>query len=287
MRNSLLLIACILFLGTATHQSGRAAEWVEPPYFADAVAKGALPAIAERIPASPRVIDIEALGRLPGEYGGSINMLMGKQKDVKMMVVYGYARLVAFDETLNLVPDILERYEVEEGRIFTFTLREGHKWSDGTPFTTEDFRYFWEDMANNEELSPGGPERILLVDGQPPVVEFLSETVVRFTWQAPNPEFLPALAGASPLFICAPAHYLKQFHQNYRDKAELDALVAQADVRSWVSLHTQNGRQYRPENPELPTLDPWAVVTPPPSERFVFQRNPYFHRVDNHGHQLP
>ncbi|MGO4835123.1 ABC transporter substrate-binding protein, partial [Rhizobiaceae sp. 2RAB30] len=46
-------------------------------------------------------------------------------------------------------------------------------------------------------------------------------------------------------------------------------------------------RQYRPENPDLPTLEPWQNTTPPPAERFVFKRNPYFHRVDKSGRQLP
>ncbi len=45
--------------------------------------------------------------------------------------------------------------------------------------------------------------------------------------------------------------------------------------------------RYRPENPELPTLDPWLNTTAPPSEQFVFVRNPYFHRVDPEGRQLP
>ena len=60
--------------------------------------------------------------------------------------------------TLELVPDILAAYEVEEGRVFTFHLRRGHSWSDGQPFTTEDFRFFWEDVALEPELSPTGPE---------------------------------------------------------------------------------------------------------------------------------
>ena len=40
---------------------------------------------------------------------------------------------------------------------FTLHLRPGHKWSDGAPFTTKDFRYYWEDVANDPELSPTGP----------------------------------------------------------------------------------------------------------------------------------
>jgi peptide/nickel transport system substrate-binding protein len=49
----------------------------------------------------------------------------------------------------------------------------------------------------------------------------------------------------------------------------------------------RQARQYRPENPELPTLDPWRNSTEPPSDQFVFVRNPYFHRVDSQGRQLP
>ena len=43
------------------------------------------------------------------------------------------------------------------GAIFTLKLRKGHRWSDGHPFTAEDFRYYWEDVANNKELAPGRP----------------------------------------------------------------------------------------------------------------------------------
>ena len=55
----------------------------------------------------------------------------------------------------------------------------------------------------------------LLVDGQGPKFEVLNETTVRYTWHEPNPMFLPALAGPSPLYIYRPAHYLRQFHARY------------------------------------------------------------------------
>ena len=41
------------------------------------------------------------------------------------------------------------------------------------------------------------------------------------------------------------------------------------------------------DNPKLPTLDPWVLKTKPPADRFVFERNPYYFRVDPQGHQLP
>ena len=76
-------------------------------------------------------------------------MLMGKSKDIRMMVVYGYSRLVGYDDKLKLQADILEKIEVEEGRKFTLHIRPGHRWSDGTEFTAEDFRFFWQDKAQS------------------------------------------------------------------------------------------------------------------------------------------
>ncbi len=44
---------------------------------------------------------------------------------------------------------------------------------------------------------------------------------------------------------------------------------------------------YHNDNPNMPSLQPWVLATKPPSERFVFRRNPYYYRVDEAGHQLP
>ena len=288
MRNlSISTAAATLMVAVALIGPVSAASWVEVPFLVDKVKEGKLPPIAERVPANPRVVDLPALGRENGEYGGKMRMLMGKQKDIKMMTVYGYARLVGFNENFELVPDILESYDVQEGRIFTFRLRSGHKWSDGRPFTTEDFRYYWEDMASNRDYAKKGPDRRLLVDGKPPKVEILSETEIRYSWDAPNPEFLTSLAAASPLFIFKPAHYMKQFHAKYQDKAKLDEMIAEKKVRNWTSLHKRMGRQYRQENPDLPMLQPWVNTTKPPSDQFEYERNPFFHRTDSNGRQLP
>jgi peptide/nickel transport system substrate-binding protein len=266
---------------------GIAADLIETPMFLNAVKAGDLPPVGARVPEKPRVIDLAALGREPGRHGGQLRMLMGDQKDLRMVTVYSYARLVTYDENLNLVPDILESFEVSEGRVFTFKIRPGHRWSDGHPLTPEDFRYFWEDVATNEKLSPTGPPVEMLVSGKRPKFEIVDALTVRYTWEAPNPAFLPALAGARPLYICAPSHYLKQFHAKYTKGETLEAAVKAAKVRSWSALHERKSRMYRPENPELPVLDPWVNSTPPPSSWFVFKRNPYFHRIDAQGRQLP
>jgi len=260
---------------------------IDSPFFADQVASGKLPAVAQRVPSSPRLVTVAGEGRAAGRHGGTMRMLMGDQRDIRMMTLYGYSRLVGYDDNLDLVPDILDGYDEVDGRVFTLRLRPGHRWSDGSPFTTEDFRYWWEDVANNKRLSPGGPPQALLAGGKPPVVEILSPTEIRYRWSEPNPVFLPALAGAQPTYICMPSGYLKQFHETYADKATLAHRVRQVRVRDWGALHERLSRMYRPENPDLPTLDPWRNTTPLPAEQFTFQRNAYFHRIDQNGRQLP
>ncbi|HWT29634.1 MAG TPA: ABC transporter substrate-binding protein, partial [Propylenella sp.] len=260
---------------------------IEPPFFEVAVAAGDLPPVTERIPQRPATAVFDGTSTVPGRYGGTLNVLGGSAKDTRTLVVWGYARLVGYDTSYNIIPDIAESFEVEEGRRFTFHLRPGHRWSDGAPFTSENFRYYWEDVANDPEMSRFGPPQELLVDGEKPVVEFPDETTVRYTWSKPNPYFLPALAAAQPLEIFRPSHYLKQFHARYAGLEVVEKMAEEEEERNWVALHYSKDRSYRNDNLDYPTLQPWVLKTDPPSDRFLFDRNPYFHRIDAAGHQLP
>jgi len=259
----------------------------EPDYYADWLRAGQMPHLAKRLPKFPRIINVARMGRTPGQYGGSVRMIIGSQNDIRFMTIYGYARLVGYDNTLTLQPDIVESFSAVDDTVFTFKLRDGHKWSDGHPFTANDFRYWWEDVILNKELTPGGGALELRPHGSLPRFEMLDELTVRYSWDAPNPDFLPLLAAAQPLVIAGPGHYLKQFHKKYQDKIRLSSLMQEKRVKKWQDLHIKMARSYRPENPNLPVLDPWRNTTTPPAEQFVFERNPYFHRVDENGRQLP
>src|SRR5262245_11926574 len=247
----------------------------------------AAPPASATLPSEPLVSDLKAAGRQPGKRGGTLRMLMSREKDVRLMNTWGYARLVGWTTQLQLKPDILKAIEVKDGRTFTMRLRAGHRWSDGAPFTSEDFRYFWEDVAMNKELSPGGPPVELLNGGEAPKVEIVDPLTVRYSWTKANPGFLAALAQAREPYIYRPAHYLKQFHAKYADAAALAAKVAAGKARSWGQLHNRMDSMDNNDNPDMPTLQPWVATTAMPSNRFVFKRNPFFHRVDSNGRQLP
>src|SRR5690606_36295024 len=148
---------------------------------------------SERLPRDAQTVTT-GFGADPADrYGGKLYLLMGSAKETRQSSGYGYARLVGYDVNVELVPERIAAVDFEDDRIFTLRLRRGHRWSDGHPFTSADFRYWWEDVANHPDLSPGGPPVYLIVDGEKPEVSFPDETTVRYEWTKPNPAFLPAL----------------------------------------------------------------------------------------------
>ena len=165
MKNGINALGISLIMTLAFAGTVGANTLVETEMFAKDVAAGKLPPVDKRLPATPLVAKMDEPEMQIGKHGGTLNMLIGRSRDVRLMAVYGYARLVGFDRNLNLAPDLLQSYEVKDDKVFTLKLRKGHRWSDGQPFSAEDFRYFWDDVANNAELSPTGPPSDMLVDG--------------------------------------------------------------------------------------------------------------------------
>ena len=260
----------------------------ETPMFEAEVKSGALSPIDKRVPQQPWVVTRFAGSDGPGRQGGQMNMLVISARDTRLMTIYSYTRLIIYTDEFKLQPDILESYENKDDREFTFKLRAGHKWSDGQPFTTEDFRFFWEDVANNKELAGSGPSVELLVDGEPPKVEIVDPLTIKYSWSKPNPYFIESQARAAPLFLFRPAHYLKKYHAKYTSPEEI-AKSGKGGQQggSWVQIYRRLDVMYANDNPELPSLNPWVNTTTSPAQRFVFVRNPYYHRIDAKGQQLP
>jgi peptide/nickel transport system substrate-binding protein len=281
---AILLLAAGLLGGAS---GGLAAGYQETPYFVADVAAGHLPPVAERLPADPLVINVKGESKQDGRQGGVLRMLIGQSGDARALLPFAYSRLVVYDGQYRLVPDVLESFEVKDGRVFTFHLRKGQRWSDGSALTAEDFRYYWEDVANNPKLSPDGLPPALLVNGKPPTVEVIDEATIRYSWEMPNQAFLPALAAAVPLVVYRPAHYLKRFNPKYAGAKIVDRLLAETKLEDWTDLHRLKDDPLNFSNPEMPTLGPWVNLSRPGSEVYVAVRNPFYHRVDEKGHQLP
>jgi peptide/nickel transport system substrate-binding protein len=269
----------------------------EAPMLAELVASGDLPPLAERLPATPLVVEpVEAVG----SYGGTWRMaLVGGQDTAWLTRSISYDHLMRWARDWSGVePNIAESVEAsDDATEFTFHLREGMKWSDGAPFTADDILFWYEDLLTDDEYEAVHPVPAWLLDGggNPPVVEKVDDATVVFRFGAPHGLFLQYLAtpdGATPTRY--PKHYCSQFHPRYNTD-NLDALVEEADATGWINLMELkcSGVQGTPydarwQNAELPTLTAWDITTAyGTGTQVAAERNPYYWKVDTEGRQLP
>mgnify|MGYP000716501060 CR=1 FL=1 len=94
------LIAAALGIGLAA--SASAQGLIESPLLEEAVKSGELPPIQERIPDEPLIVSFAGTDGAPGIHGGDINMLIPRERYLRHMVVYSYARLVGYNEEYEL-----------------------------------------------------------------------------------------------------------------------------------------------------------------------------------------
>ncbi|MCD6290731.1 MAG: ABC transporter substrate-binding protein, partial [Anaerolineae bacterium] len=143
--------------------------------------------------------------------------------------------------------------------------------------------YWYEDMLLNKDLSPSFPSW-LTVAGEPMKLEKVDDYTIRLSFAAPY-GLLPQQMAFRSDGIFYPAHYLKQFHAKYVSKEELDKMVQEAQLESWDQLYGNKSDYLR--NVDLPVIRPWKIVQAPPKTIVIFERNPYYWKVDPDGNQLP
>lgn len=270
--------------------SALAQQSKEAPALAKLVAEGKLPALAQRLPVTPLVIQAEKLG----VYGGSLRRgLRGSADHNGILRMVGNQGLVrwnlAFTEVL---PNVAAKWDVNANSTeFTFYLRKGMKWSDGKPFTADDVVFAVEDCAKNTELYKSAPSTLVIANKPAQAVK-IDETTVKFIFASPYALFLEQLAtplGQYPTLF--PKHYCSQFHPKYN--ANVAAQAKAANLSDWASLFRSKCGDIeipaRWGNVDKPTLDPWVVTEAYSGgvTRVVMERNPYFWQVDQSGQQLP
>jgi peptide/nickel transport system substrate-binding protein len=151
-------------------------------------------------------------------------------------------------------------------------------------------------VLGDKELSPGGIGADWLPSGAKEgfKAEKVDETTFKITFGAPYGTFPLVLAHwGGRQFAQYPKHYLSQFHKKYNEKVE-DLVKADGKVKDWTALFFSKA----PDNwgnpdrfmdvVDYPSLGPWIVKQPLGSgTKAVFERNPYYWKVDDKGNQLP
>ncbi len=86
-----------------------------------------------------------------------VDPALNSSVDGACLAVNMFEGLYTYDKDGNLQPALAENTEIsEDGLTYTFTLRDGLKWSDGTDLTAKDFEYAWKRAAAPETAADYG-----------------------------------------------------------------------------------------------------------------------------------
>ncbi|MFY9238927.1 MAG: ABC transporter substrate-binding protein [Roseovarius sp.] len=260
---------------------------------------GDLPALAERIPAEPLVVVPYAS---IGQYGGTLDGLSNAtEAGTSDLLSVRHVNLVRYSDDLQtIVPNIAKGWEWNEDFTqLTFMLREGHKWSDGAPFTSADVK-FWHDNIMLDTNIFESPRDYVLVGGEQMTVDTPDATTVVFNLPAPKPGLLAHFATSYAQGF-QPKHFLGQFHPAVNENA--DAMAQELGFENgYAVIQAYYGGSDWTDTPSpllslpdkvaslpkdvVPTLESHIVVSDTTEGRQLVA-NPYFHQVDTTGQQLP
>jgi len=259
-------------------------RFAESPQLAELVKQGKLPPLEQRIPKNPLVVTpYEEIG----QYGGTWRRTWSGLSDSAGPYKLCSEHLVMFNKNgTKILPNVAESWKVSrDAKTYTFKLREGIRWSDGTPLTTEDVVFWYEDIILNKDLTPTIPNW-LTSGGKPLKLEKIDTYTFKVEFEEPNALFLISIGkmGGGHTFF-APKHYLKQFHPKYTPKEKLDELVKKAGLQNWYQLFG-NMNDFL-QNPDLPVIYPWKATNLPTATLQIMERNPYYWKIDPEGNQLP
>jgi peptide/nickel transport system substrate-binding protein len=294
--------------GTTGTTTAAAGALKEAPMLTDLVKAGKLPSIDKRLPKDPLIVGPGTL--MPesdlkwevGKYGGTERMpRIWPSADYGMFIQCDEPILFGSGLTQGEVKgNVVKSYEVTtDQKVFTLHLREGMKWSDGEPVTSDDFKFTYEDFLLNKDLTPVFPTWLRsgnVGSGEPCKMEFPDQWTVKISFTQPY--------GSFPTLLCntlgwrgytdnlKPKHFLMKYHTKYTKLADMAADIKKNEFKDgeWWSLFNKmditNWEVFAPDAIGFPTLNPW-IVKSSTQQTIIMERNPYYWKVDTAGQQLP
>ncbi|MBR6089461.1 MAG: hypothetical protein IKP86_05980 [Anaerolineaceae bacterium] len=319
---SLLLMLCAfvgVFVFSVYADAGK-----EAPMLAEQVAAGTLPALEDRIP-TPEDVFVET-AYTPEEtpvYGGTLRTNNGGMWYFGPNAEEPLFRLLD-DGTVE--PNVAKSYDLsDDGLVYTIHLREGMKWSDGTPFTATDCVYYYNyvlvtDVDNETgKVSKSNAGRYynwyMTADEngvmRPAQVRYVDDQTFTITLYSPKPTLLQAIAIDNKWMFC-PKEWYKDIMVNdasaphwsgetdlkliggeglptITEEQALANALAKSELYNFenaAKLGDQLGYRYW-QYAGRPTVRPWNIISALTDQTLVFERNPYYWKVDAEGRQLP
>ncbi|HKM98396.1 MAG TPA: ABC transporter substrate-binding protein [Buttiauxella sp.] len=139
--------------------------------------------------------------------------------------------LVNQNEKGQLEPGVATKWQSNDNRIWTFTLRNDARWSDGTPVTAQDFVYSWQRLVDPKNTSPfawfaalaGINNAQAIIDGKMPIdklgVTAVDTRTLRIQLDKPVPYFPNLTANFS--FYPVPKTVVEKFGNDWTKPGNL------------------------------------------------------------------
>ena len=266
-----------------------------------------LPPVDERLPLVPLVLEESMAGRPAGAprwelgtHGGQLWLVeqpAAEFDSLTFMLSENFLGAPGLGMQ-GLYGNLAEEYYIHPANThYRLTLRQGLKWSDGTAVSTADVLFTYDEIWHNELLNfMGMPQRLRTAgdpEGIPVVLEVRDDYTFYLKFDEPYGSFLTVLGGTgwfSYADLLKPAHYLKEFHPDYISAERTKELLQERGLRyEWelfgsADCHAHEARAAKCQG--FPVLWPWTSQGGSGDELYL-QRNPYYHKVDGAGRQLP
>lgn len=262
-----------------------------------------LPAVAERLPKEPLVVaPYQAIGSYGGRFDGISKSTEAGTSD---LLSVRHVQLTRYsDDLATVVPNVAKSWAFNDDFTqLTLTLRKGHKWSDGKPFTADDVVFWYNNLTMDANVTKKPQDRFLS-GGKPWTVEAIDTQTVKITTAQPQPG-LPAMFATDYAQPFQPKHLLAQFDPKSNKDADAlaqklgfkdgyDALTFYFGQSDWKDIPTpmnknkaQSDKMVAAGYPATaPTLESFIVIEDTAEGRHLVA-NPYFFQVDTAGNQLP
>ncbi len=249
----------------------------EAPMLTAKVKAGELPPVNERLPDNPLVVvPLEEIGT----YGGTIRRALTGD------VIQTQGPVKAFNDNLmgyerpyppkSIQLNLAESFDLsDDGKTAIAKIRKGVKWSDGVPFTVDDILFWYYDMEFNDDARRATrpiPPAHWRVDGKPIKFEKIDDHTLKISSPKPLGRVRQALSHEE---IAYPKHILAKHHPKYNPEA---------NYKDFRDLTTDSQLIMEPD---LPRLSAWVPVEWIRGQRIVYERNPFYWKVDSAGNQLP
>ncbi len=161
------------------------------------VSSGDLPPVDQRLPKNPVVLDGQDG---VGKFGGALRRGFRGVSDRWGPTKTQNESLTWYNSDFSLRANIAESWEVnDDATQWTFKLREGMKWSDGSDFTTDDWKWWHENVLLNTTLTATPPTQ--WGTGNPRVAfkaEFPDKYTAVLTFANPKPLFVYSVTREQP-----------------------------------------------------------------------------------------